>query len=142
MTKEVNDPLIESVKAHESSYAPYNALSKELFEYGSKFFSNFPDNWIEEHWIRDPMSDYKNVTRTRILMLPNAEKPEIKIYFCVRYHVTWRTYDVVLSDSAEDVAFNNQFGDRFKKMDLVEVKKELERRVGEKYISSQMKKSQ
>jgi len=139
------DPLIEQVKDEltktKAAYSPSNVLSEDLLAYGTEFFSRFPRHLVEERWSRIPSySDY-GVMRTNILQLPNIGKYPIRIYFCVRYDTRMGTYDVILSDEAFDMATNMQFGEpkfteKFKTLTLQDVKEELQRRVGERFLAS------
>jgi len=128
------------VKSKRLSYSPANRLSEELIVYGQKLFVKFPDGLKEERWTRNPSDEY-TVMQTQKLNLPTLGKYPIAVYFCTRYDTRNGTYDVVLSRDPFDMAANMQngepkFTEKFRKLTLEDVKKNLHVGIVERFQAS------
>jgi len=126
---QLEDFLVEEVKANKGSFSPLFSLYKELYEFATRVLPKLPAKPGDNYKI-NPSSDWV-VMRTRISKIPHSNK---KLYFRVDYDTRFGTYTALLSDNPSDLAANRQFGELMgapvRYATLKDVKRELRKRLG------------
>jgi len=125
---QLEDSLVEEVKANKGSFSPLFSLYGQLYEFAMKVLPKLP---TESENYRRSYSTRCEVVRTRVSTIPHSKK---KLHLRVNYDTESKTYTALLSDNSFDPVANTQFGDLMhapvRYANFKSIKKELRRRLG------------